>query len=195
MLLPAAAWAEQADRDQPMHIDADALRYEERTQQSTFTGKVEVTKGSIVMRGDKLQVQQDDQGHQSGTMEAAPGERAFFRQKREGLNEFIEGEGERIEYDGRQDTVRFVRRAELRRLAGATLQDRILGSVIVYNNVTEVYTVEGAPASAGAASSAPGGRVRAVLSPRSGGADTRPSAPVPLQSAPQLSAPEATPRP
>jgi lipopolysaccharide export system protein LptA len=41
--------------------------------------------------------------------------------------------------------VRFVRRAEMRRLAGTTLQDQVTGDVIVYNNRTEVYTVDGAP--------------------------------------------------
>lgn len=197
LLLSAATpgRAERADRDQPMHIEADALRYEERTQQSTFTGKVQVTKGSIVMRGEQLQVLQDNEGHQSGTMQGGPGQRAFFRQKREGLDEFIEGEGETIEYDGRKDTVRFVRRAELRRLAGAKLQDQIMGSVIVYNNVTEVYTVDGAPAAGGTPSAAPGGRVRAVLAPRNAPEGAGPSTPLPLQSAPQLSAPEAGSRP
>ncbi|MBQ9578211.1 MAG: lipopolysaccharide transport periplasmic protein LptA, partial [Ottowia sp.] len=40
---PAAA--ERADRDQPMRIDADALRYENLERLSTFTGNVVVTKG------------------------------------------------------------------------------------------------------------------------------------------------------
>lgn len=197
LLLSAAppSRAERADRDQPMHIEADALRYEERSQQSTFTGKVQVTKGTIVMRGEQLQVRQDEAGHQSGTMHGGDGQRAFFRQKREGLNEFIEGEGETIEYDGRQDTVRFVRRAELRRLDGAKLLDQIMGSVIVYNNLTEVYTVDGAPAAGGAPSAAPGGRVRAVLAPRNAPTANPAPAPVPLQASPRLSPAEGDVRP
>jgi lipopolysaccharide export system ATP-binding protein len=139
-----SAWAERADRDKPMNIESDALRYEDQKQLSTFTGRVVVTKGTIVMRGARLEVRQDTAGNQFGTMFAEPGKRAFFRQKREGVDEFIEGEGETIEYDGKADTVRFLRRAEMRRLAGATLQDQVLGSVIVYNNTTEVYTVDGA---------------------------------------------------
>ena len=164
-----SAWAERADRDKPMNIESDALRYEAQKQLSTFTGRVLVTKGTIVMRGARLEVRQDTAGNQFGTMFAEPGKRAFFRQKREGVDEFIEGEGETIEYDGKADTVRFVRRAEMRRLAGATLQDQVLGSVIVYNNKTEVYTVDGAPRADGAPSAAPGGRVRATLAPRNTG--------------------------
>jgi lipopolysaccharide export system protein LptA len=176
LLVAAPALAERADRDKPMNIESDTLRYEEQKQLSTFTGRVVVTKGTIVMRGARLEVRQDAAGNQNGTMFAEPGGRAFFRQKREGLNEYIEGEGETIEYDGKADSVRFVRRAEMRRLAGATLQDEVMGSVIVYDNTTEVYTVDGAPRSAGAPSAAPGGRVRAVLAPRNQGGAVPPAA-------------------
>ncbi len=183
LLLALATWpaiAERADRDKPMHIESDALRYEDQKQLSTFTGNVVVTKGSIVMRGARLEVRQDASGNQNGVMHAKPGERAFFRQKREGVNEFIEGEGETIEYLGKSDTMRIERRAEMRLLAGATVRDEVMGSVIVYNNATEVYTVESAAGAAGAPSAAPGGRVRAVLAPRAAASAPAPIA-VPLQ--------------
>jgi len=161
---PAAA--EKADRNKPMNIEADALRYDDPQQSSTFTGRVVLTKGTIVMRGARLDVRQDAEGFQFGTLTAEPGQRAFFRQKRDGLDEYIEGEGEVIDYDGRADTVRFTRRAEMRRYRGATLSDTVNGAVIVYNNTTETYTVDGAPAGSGAAASTRGGRVRATLAPR-----------------------------
>lgn len=173
--LPAVA--ERADSNQPMNIEADALRYEDKQQLSTFTGNVVVTKGSIVMRGARLEVRQDGSGHQSGTMFGASGKRAFFRQKREGVNEFIEGEADRIEYDGKTDIVHLVQHAEMRRLVGTTLQDNVSGDVIVYNNATEVYTVDGAPQAAGAAGK---GRVRATLAPRNT-ASQPPAAAVPLR--------------
>ncbi|MFD1894276.1 lipopolysaccharide transport periplasmic protein LptA [Ottowia beijingensis] len=181
ILLTAPAWAERADRDKPMNIEADALRYEDQKQLSTFSGNVVVTKGSIVMRGARLEVRQDAAGNQSGTMFAESGKRAFFRQKREGVDEYIEGEGETIEYNGKADTVRFVRRAEMRRLAGATVMDAVMGSLIVYNNTTEVYTVDGTARADGTPSAAPGGRVRATLAPRSHGGAAPAPAPVPLR--------------
>ncbi|MFT4194595.1 lipopolysaccharide transport periplasmic protein LptA [Ottowia sp.] len=195
LLAAAPAWAERADRDQPMHIESDALRYEDQKQLSTFTGRVVVTKGSIVMRGTRLEVRQDAAGNQFGTMLAEPGQRAFFRQKREGLNEFIEGEGETIEYDGKTDTVRFLRRAEMRRLAGASLQDEVKGAVIVYNNLTEVYTVDSPTRAAGAPSAAAGGRVTAVLAPRkpASAPASAGSAPVPLRPSGALSGPGPAP--
>jgi len=165
-LAGAPAWAERADREKPMNIESDTLRYEDQQQLSTFTGRVVATKGTIVMRGARLEVRQDAAGNQFGVMYAEPGKRAYFRQKREGLDEYIEGEGDTIEYDSKADTVRFVRRAEMRRLVGSTMQDEVMGAVIVYNNTTEVYTVDGAGRSAGAPSAGSGGRVRATLAPR-----------------------------
>jgi lipopolysaccharide export system protein LptA len=69
-----------------------------------------VTKGSIVMRGAQLDVRQDNAGNQFGVLKAEPGKRAFFRQKRDtrpgAVDEYMEGEAELIEYDGKADTVR-----------------------------------------------------------------------------------------
>jgi len=166
LLLAAPAWAERADRDKPMQIEADAMRYEDQKQLSTFTGHVLVTKGTIVLRGATLEVRQDADGNQYGQMRAEPGQRAFFRQKREGLNEYVEGEGNTIDYDSKSDTMHITGNAEMRRLAGATLQDQARGSVIVYNNTTGVYTVDGPERTGGQSSAAPGNRVMVLLGPR-----------------------------
>ncbi len=167
------AQAEKADRSKPMNIEADALRHDEVKQTSVFSGRVVMTKGSIVLRGARLDVRQDADGYQSGVVTAEPGKRAFFRQKRDTLpgapEEFIEGEGEVIEYDGRTDNVRFITRAELRRFRGGALSDEITGAVIVYNNLTDVFTVDGqkkAVPSSGEGQAGGGGRVRAVLAPK-----------------------------
>lgn len=158
---PFAARAEKADRDKPMNVEADALRYDDLRQVSVFTGKVVLTKGTIIIRGARLEVRQDPDGFQYGIVTAEPGKRAFYRQKREGLDEWIEGESEVIDYDGKADRVKFIRQAELRRLRGATTADEMIGSLITYENTTDVFTVDGGPASP-----RPGGRVRAVLGPR-----------------------------
>jgi len=174
------AMAEKADRDKPMNIEADALRYDDQKQTSVFTGRVIVTKGTIQIRGARIEVRQDAQGNQYGQVIAEPGKLAFFRQKREGLDEFIEGEGELIEYDSRADTVKFTRRAQLRRYRGATLNDDMSGNVILYDNTTEVFTIDGGVAQGSPAGT--GGRVRAMLTPRTDGAP----APAASSSAPQL---------
>jgi lipopolysaccharide export system protein LptA len=183
--------AEKADRDKPMNIEADALRYDEVKQLSIFTGQVVLTKGTILIRGARLEVRQDPEGNQYGVVTAEPGKRAFFKQKREGLDETIEGEGETIDYDSRQDTVKFVGQAQLRRYQGAKLNDDFNGGIIVYNNLTDVFTLDGAPASGAKTSTgqpgAPAGRVRAMLTPKTGPAlAPAPAASTPLRSSPEL---------
>ena len=76
------ALAEKADRNKPMNVEADALRYDDVNQTSVFTGKVVVSKGSILIRGAKVDVRQDPEGYQFGTITAEPGKLAYFRQKR-----------------------------------------------------------------------------------------------------------------
>lgn len=172
--------AEKADRDQPMNVEADALRYDDLKQTSVFTGNVVLTKGTILIKGAKVEVRQDPQGNQFGLVTATPGQLAFFRQKREGLDEFIEGEGELIDYDSQADTVKFIKQAQLRRYRGSVLADEFKGGLIVYNNTTEVFTLDGAPVAGASGSTgrpgAPSGRVRAMLTPQKKGAASAPGA-------------------
>ena len=190
LLSASMACAESADRDKPMNIEADALLYDDARQVSVFTGAVVLTKGTILIRGDKLEVRQDPQGYQYGVVTGTPQQRAYFKQKREGVDETIEGEGFTIDYDSRLDTVKFTGQAQLRRYQGARLNDEFNAGIIVYNNTTDVFTLDGAPATGAQGSSgqpgAPAGRVRAMLTPKTAPAA---SAPAPATSAPLRSSP------
>ena len=171
--------AEKADRDKPMNVEADALRYDDLKQTSVFTGKVVISKGSIVIRGAKVDVRQDPEGYQYGVVTAEPGKLAYYKQKREGMDEYMEGEADVIEYDGKSDRVKFIRRAELRRLRGATVADEMTGSLITYDNSTDVFTVDGGPGSPAAGPGTAPGRIRAILSPRNTSSASAPVAPSP----------------
>ena len=172
------ARAEKADRNKPMNAEADALRYDDANQTSVFTGNVVITKGTILIRGAKVDVRQDPEGYQYGVVTAPPGKLAYYKQKREGLDEFIEGEADVIEYDGKADKVKFIKRADLRRLRGASVADEMTGSLITYDNTSDVFTVDGGPGSPTPAPGLAGGRIRAVLAPRI----TASAAPAPAQS-------------
>jgi lipopolysaccharide export system protein LptA len=186
--LSLPALAEKADRDQPMQIEADRMRHDEARLLTEFTGRVLATKGTLVLRAARMEVQQDAQGRQVAKLWAAPQERVFFRQKREGLNEYTEGEAETLVYDTQADVITLSQRAELRVLRGAVVADQLLGHTIVFNNRTEVMTVDGqAPGTASSGER----RVRATLTPRSNTA-APPSSPVApaLRNSPALTSPQ-----
>lgn len=160
-LWSAPAKAEKADRFQPLHFAADAARVEDNQRLNILSGNVEITKGTMVVRADRVEVRQNPDGTQTATAIGGPGGRAFFRQKRDGVDESIEGEAERIVYDGKTEIVRFTSRAIMRRLQGNTINDQVSGPVIVYDNKTSVFQVVGGGSSGGAT-----GRVRGVITPR-----------------------------
>ncbi|MFN7834905.1 MAG: lipopolysaccharide transport periplasmic protein LptA [Burkholderiaceae bacterium] len=157
--LPARA--AQADKDAPTTIEADKMTYDDLKQVNIFSGGVLLIKGSLVLRGDKLTMRQSPEGYQFGTAEGRP---ATFRQRRDGPGElYMEGEGERIDYDSKADTVVLNRRAILRKLDGTTVTDEVKGDIITYLQRTEYFTVN----SAAGASPTAGGRVKAIIQPRS----------------------------
>jgi len=190
-LVPLAQ-AEKADRTKPMNIEADAMRYDDLKQTSVFTGNVVVTKGTIIIRGTRIDVRQDPDGYQYGVVTAAPGKLAYYKQKRDaGTDEWIEGESEVIEYDSRADNVKFIRRAVMRRLYGATVNDESSGPLIVYDQSNDTFTVNGSSLPPNAGVAAPqGGRVRAILTPKAAA-----SAPASGTTRPAAAAPAAAPAP
>jgi len=178
LLVSGVAMAEKADRNKPMNIEADTLRYDDLKQISVFTGRVVLTKGTIQIRGAQLEVRTDPEGYQYGVVTGSVETPAFFRQKREGLEEFIEGEGETIDYDGKVDVVKFIKKAQMRRYRGSTLADEITGSLIVYENLTDRFSVDGGSSKGVAGTpNAPAGRVRAMLTPKAESGAANPAAP------------------
>jgi lipopolysaccharide export system protein LptA len=114
------------------------------------------------MRGGRVDVRQDAQGFQYATITSNGNVQAYFKQKREnGVDEWIEGLADTIEYDGKADKVKLIKNANLKRLKGASLNDEIVGGLVVYDNTTDVYTVDGGTSQGGS-----GGRVSAILSPK-----------------------------
>lgn len=154
--------AERADRSKPINIESDSMRVDDAQKTSVFEGKVVMTQGTLTIRADRITVRQDKEGNQYGS---ASGNLATFRQKRDGGGEYIEGEAERIEYNGKIDKVEFFNRARLKREPA----DEVRGNYISYDSRTEFFTVTGGAGSG--AGGSPGGRVHAVIQPRNSAED------------------------
>ncbi len=179
-----AAWAEKADRSKPMVVEADRDGVLDLQRQVlVYTGNVVISQGSMVLRAERVEMRTLPDGYRAASALGAAGRPASWRQKRDGVDETVEGTAERIEFDGRADTLRFVGSGAVRRLRNGTVADEITGERILWDNAAEVFRVEGGAVSA----TNPGGRVRAVLSPRAEVPASAPAVPVPaLQPSRQL---------
>lgn len=163
-LLCVPVAAERADRFQAMNITADQQgTVDLQKQVIVFSGNVNVSKGSLLIKADRIEIRELPDGSRTALASGGP---ASFRQKRDVPNESIEGQADRLEYEDRSEVVRFVNNATVRRLLGTTVLDEINGQVIRYESISGVFSVSGAPVAAGGSASAPRGRVRAVLAPR-----------------------------
>lgn len=155
---PPAVRAERADRSLPLTIEADKQSTVDLARQVVvFNGNVVITQGTMRITAERVEVRETPEGWRSAVASGQAGQQATFRQKRDGIDEFIDGRADRIEYDSRADTVRLRGNATLRRLRGSTPADEVSGQLITYDNVNEVFNVGGGDG---------GGRVRAVLTPR-----------------------------
>lgn len=173
-LQPLPALAELADREKPVNIEANHLTVDDRNKVHVFEGNVVLTQGSLVIKGDRLVVTQGPDGFQTGVATGSDKRPATFRQKREGSNEFVEGEAERIEYDSRAERARLFNQARVE--SGG---DEVRGHYIEYDALSEKYFVTNQPGTSSA--TAGDSRVRAVIQPKGSAAEPGSEAPQKLQ--------------
>ena len=138
-----------------------------------------LTRGSLIIRSDRLELRQHPDGTQTGFATATGDRRVFVRQQREGLQEHVEGTSRRAEYDGRNELIHFIGQAVVRRLVCETPQDEVRGERVTYNQRTDSYGATG-----GEQSGTPNQRVRTILQPRQTSAPTRTPADCPPAAVP-----------
>ena len=151
--------AEKADRDKPTHIEANRMSSDDARRISIFEGNVVLTKGTQIVRGDRIVVRQDADGFQFATVTGKP---ARFRQKgdpKDGKEAvWTDGEALRIEVDDRNEQVELFERARVTRD-----QDVVNGEYIFLDQRSDFFSVSAAK---GAPPTSPEGRVRAVIQPK-----------------------------
>jgi len=159
LLAAMPAHAEKADKDQPMHIESNRMSSDDAKRMSIFEGSVVVTKGTILVRADRIVVYQDAEGFQIST---ATGKPVRFRQKgdpKDGKEAvWTDGEALEIKIDDRKESIELFQRARVTRD-----QDVVNGDYIFLDQRTDFFSVSAAK---DAAPTAPGGRVKAVIQPK-----------------------------
>lgn len=160
LLLPALpANAEKADKDKPTHIEASRMSSDDTKRMSIFEGSVVLTKGTVVVRADRIVVHQDAEGFQIST---ATGKPVRFRQKGDPKGDkeavWTDGEALEVKIDDRNEHIELFQRARVTRD-----QDVVNGEYIFLDQRSEFFSVSAAK---GAAPTSPEGRVKAVIQPK-----------------------------
>lgn len=160
LLLAAAlaampAMAEKSDREKEIVVGADRLTADDARRTSTFEGSVVVTQGSMRMTADKVTVREDAERNK---VYVASGSPVTFRQKRDRVDEWVEGFAQRAEFDDRTDVLRLYESARVK-----SNQNEIAGDFISYDMRREVAEVSGAPPGKPAPADA---RVKVIILPK-----------------------------
>ena len=172
----SSAFAEKADKDKPTHIEANRMSADDTRRLSIFEGNVVLTKGTIIIRADRIVVRQDPEGYQLATATGAP---VRFRQKAEPKGDkegvWMNGEALRIEVDDRNEKIELFERAWVKRD-----EDEVRGDYIFVDQRSEFFS---AMSGKGGATSGSDGRVRAVIQPKNKPEDTPGAPPAPKPAA------------
>jgi lipopolysaccharide export system protein LptA len=142
-------------------ILSDTLRYDDTKRDSSFTGKVVMTRGLLTLSSDTLSMREDAEGNQYGIATADPGKRVFIRQVRPENFEVLEGVGLKANYDGKNETFDLIGQAVVTRYICGKHFDTVSGQQVRYNQKTDVYQAFSGPDSFN-----PDGRVRSVAQPK-----------------------------
>jgi lipopolysaccharide export system protein LptA len=151
--LSLSVHAEKADRDKPVHLEADNVTLDDVKKLSVFQGNVLLIQGTLMMRADRIEARQNGDGLQSILASGRP---VSFRQKRDGVDEYIEGFANQVAFDNVQSLLSLSGDARLRKG-----DDEIRGNQISYDAKTEFYKVSGQAGAEGTS-----GRVRVVIRPK-----------------------------
>ena len=157
-LLSGAAIAERADRDKPLQLEANRISIDDAKKIQILEGDVVLIKGTMVLKSDRVVIVEDRYGFQKGTAFGGKDGLARIRQKREGREEYIEGEAERIEYNTSNEVAELFHRGWVK-----SGEDEVKGDYIWYDGISEKYLVT---AGETRGVKAPPARVRAIIQPK-----------------------------
>jgi lipopolysaccharide export system protein LptA len=158
-----AAHAEKADQDKPVILEAEKVSVNDVQQVYELDGQVLLTKGSILITGEKGNIKVDPEGYEYVDVQGNPESTASFRQRREGpANEFMQGRGQTVTYNAKTELLTLTGDASLKRLLNMQMLDQLQGWKIDYDDVQQRYKVSPPPNAK--AEDLP--LARAILSPR-----------------------------
>ena len=172
----ASARAEKADREKEVVVGADLGTLNDADKTLVYEGNVVITQGTMRLTANKVTVKEDAQGHKFYVAYGAP---VTFREKRDNVDEYVEGYALRAEFDDLNDILKLYEKARVKSSA-----NEVTGNYIQYNMNTEVANVQGAPPGTEAP---PNSRIKMTIVPAKKGPPAAPGKAAPAPAAPPLS--------
>lgn len=136
LALPLPSLADRNDSSKPMDFKSQQAHMDDLRKTYNYVGQVRMTQGTRQLTADKVVIKQDAAGFSKSVATGTAQKLAHVKQRENDGKGWMEGWGERIEYDDRTDKIIFFDQARIK-----TSTDDAKGEVIIYDNVTERYQI------------------------------------------------------
>lgn len=131
----------KSDKEQATQLSADQADFNDVTQEYILTGKVVITKGSIVIKGVKAVITIDPEGFQIITIRGDDNRQANFTQQVDKPEpEFVDGQAALIFYAAKNDQLLLSGQAYTVRRKGLRTIDQLVADEINYDLYIERYS-------------------------------------------------------
>lgn len=91
-----SSYALESDRDQPIYVAADRASIDDKTGITVYTGNVDITQGSMILRGDRIELRRDTEGNVDQII--SDGAPAYFEQQPSADQSVTVATGSKLDY-------------------------------------------------------------------------------------------------
>jgi lipopolysaccharide export system protein LptA len=164
--LAAMASAERNDANKEASIKANLIEADQVSLTRVLTGNVTMDKGTLRLTADKAVLKETPEGYLGLVLTAGAKGAATFRQKRDaGVDLWVDGQAQRVEYDERTQVVKMFGNAKVREMKGDKVTNELDGDFISYDSRMEQLVSRNNPPAAGQAKGSDG-RSTLIIAPK-----------------------------
>ena len=87
-----------ADKDEPIHVRAQSVSLDEITGVSKFLGEVKITQGTLILKGQEVQIFNNEKEVTKVIANGDSNQQAYYKQDRPNQERFIEAKADKITY-------------------------------------------------------------------------------------------------
>lgn len=149
----AIVWAEKADREQPLYIESQTAKIDQKVKKAIFSEKVDVKQGTLQLLADEVTVDEDSAGFHEVKGHGSP---VRFKQKMDGSEAILQAKALRFHYVEKSGILTLYEQAWVKKG-----EDEVLGDIIIYNTHQEIYQAQ----------TEAGKRVNVMITPKKKGQD------------------------